>query len=141
MRPGQPNPNLTPPLAAAQPALTGPRPAGRMGAGLEGIMSLPYYPEIGGPRGREPSLPVFCPTCSAPSIDVRSEWSAEYECGGRYEPKSQIQTHTDIWSGCCGSEVARRAYRMGQAYTVEKETKDKARTERLREWARAELSD
>lgn len=68
------------------------------------------YPEITGylRRGREvppPAFPSACPCCGAALVETKEgEWSAsaQYACGGTYEPKPQIQNHTRVWWGVCG---------------------------------------
>jgi len=52
-----------------------------------------------------PDYPARCPQCNA----GRSPWSEHvdqwqgprYKCGGQFKSKSQIQNHTDVWSGYC----------------------------------------
>ncbi len=54
-------------------------------------------------------LPHFCPVCYAPEKERKNIGSGHdivnYECGGVYEPKPQIQNHTDYWWGHCGKSV------------------------------------
>lgn len=68
------------------------------------------YHEITGFRVERVEVPppVFPPLCSCCRAKVlRDEYPGtrwvrrEYQCGGTYEPKPQIQNHTEIWWGSC----------------------------------------
>jgi hypothetical protein len=68
------------------------------------------YPELIGYRCRgdecdPPAFPAACPACAAPVVEHKDKGAAwevvAYACGGKYEPKPQCQTHTDIWWGHC----------------------------------------
>ena len=41
-----------------------------------------------------------CPNCGARRSNVTPTW-ADYECGGSYTEKGQIQNHTRLWWGKC----------------------------------------
>lgn len=66
------------------------------------------YPEVWAERDAPPVFPEKCPVCggvrvqgSEPGATSYSA-TASYFCGGKYELKPQIQTHTDKWWGKCG---------------------------------------
>ena len=72
------------------------------------------YPELAGNKIRgnvKPPVvyPDECPACGAETVDdhgfsvgTDSFPTREYACGGKYEPKPQIQNHTDYFWGSCG---------------------------------------
>lgn len=72
------------------------------------------YPELIGYQCRgydcpPPAIPDRCPACAAPKVSHVGRGTfgghgydvATYQCGGKYEPKPQCQTHTDKFWGSC----------------------------------------
>lgn len=83
----------------------------------------PVYEEIHVARATNhsgPAFPTACPVCGsevAGGENGGTPWATQiYACGGRYEPKPQIQNHTDKWWGLC--QKARRCNRVGLVVTV-----------------------
>jgi hypothetical protein len=69
-----------------------------------------HYPEIHIEIRRgitsNPDFPFQCPACGA-CTDRKNSTTGRfavhtYDCGGKYEPKPQIQSHHDVWWGSCG---------------------------------------
>jgi hypothetical protein len=84
---------------------------GRWGVSLDEV-----YPELIGYKCRgekcpPPTFPDACPTCGAAKVDhvdpghPLSLEKVRYACGGAYEPKPQIQNHTDKWWGKCPATI------------------------------------
>lgn len=71
------------------------------------------YPELQGYRIRGQPAPLvefpgMCPCCGSQLVEeIHDGWTdcATYACGGRYGPKPQIQDHTLVWWGSCGSAM------------------------------------
>lgn len=52
-----------------------------------------------------PKFPDECPACGSKALpDERPGWRRDYECGGAYKCKPQIQNHTEVFWGKCGRE-------------------------------------
>lgn len=74
-------------------------------------MKSKIFPELTGFLSRDqtipaPQFPKQCPGCGD---GIATEWKnganttveVEYDCGGIYEEKPQIQSHSRIWWGRC----------------------------------------
>ena len=64
------------------------------------------YDEIACSRAwptKMPTFPNVCPICKSKTVtDLENFFNGPiYKCGGQYNSKPQIQTHTDKWWGKC----------------------------------------
>ena len=62
------------------------------------------YGELHTSSGSKFDYPETCPCCEANGAEVKDSWYHKfaYECGGKWEWKSQIQNHTNKVYGRCG---------------------------------------